>query len=168
MADNKQTITKGDVGKVPAGVVKGAPVSQTLPQGQVAPAAPAVKVKAPKKELTAEQIALKKTMDEARAKFNAAIGKEPKARTGAPRGTSSYGGFDPEAKVTLVDGNVAGFASADDKAVKDAIPKDGMTLKALLALPNTSYGWFISRLSRNSFKVNGLTMAEAFNKAKAA
>lgn len=126
-----------------------------------APAAAAAKVKAPKKELTPEQIALKAKLDAARAEFNKSIGKEGK-KGGTRTSTPSYGGFNPEATVTLVDGNVPGFASDADKAIKAKIPAGGIALKALLELE--SFGWFVSRLSRGSFKVNGMSLADAFTK----
>lgn len=134
-------------------------ISQTLPAGQVAPAAPAAKVKAPKRELTAEQIALKKTMDEARAKFNAAIGKEPKSRSGVSR-TSGTGLLKGDLQVTV---NMAdSFTKDTEKGIPAAIGT-GKTLAEVLKLDNFDYARFRYHLIRNHLKLNGKLFSEAFN-----
>lgn len=155
----------------------GRPV-QTAPTAPAAPAQPAAKAaKKPKPQATfatpedkakfealmADVKANQKKAAELKAAANQLAGITPK-KGGTRAVTASYGGFSPEARVTLVDGNVPGFASDEDKAIRGKIPANGMTLKELLSLPDTSYGWFMSRLGRGSFKVNGATMAEAFNK----
>lgn len=150
-----QAPTKTTNAPSPASTVQGAA------KAPAAPATPAEKVKAPKKELTPEQLALKAKMDEARKAFNAAVGKATKTRVQS----TSTGGFTGREILTVVNAEGSGFSKDTDKALARQIGS-GRPLADVLKLEGADWMWVRRRLVRGAVKLDGMTIPEAFARAK--